>query len=270
VTTEYIFILLGTGVGTGFASGLLGLGGGFIMIPVTYWVTAAMGIPQATAIRIAFGTSLLVILPTATSGAWRHNKKKAVRWKAALILGLCGSVGAIGGATLAAHIPGRALEIGFGGLLLALAVWLGLGMTPKLAREGLEPRDNPWPLAACGFSIGVATGLTGMGLGALIIAALVLVLRFPMHTAIGTSLASMIFTSLGGIIGYIVNGIGVLGLPAYSIGYINLPICLCLAATSVPMAQLGARTAHVLPAKQLSYLIICIMVYIGLKMLGVF
>lgn len=262
--------MLATGVGAGFTSGLLGVGGGVITIPITYWVVVAMGIPPAIAIRIAFGTSLLVILPTVISGAWRHNKKEAVRWKAALVLGLCGLVGALGGAALAAQLPGRALEIGFGGLVLALALWMGLGMTPKLAREGLEPKDNLWPLIPCGFSIGMATGLTGIGLGALIIAALVLVLHFHMHLAIGTSLASMIFTSLGGIIGYIVNGLGVPGLPPYSIGYVNLPICFFLAATSVPMAQLGARTAYAVPAKQLCYLLVAIMVYIGLKMIGVF
>jgi hypothetical protein len=85
--------------------------------------------------------------------------------------------------------------------------------------------------------------------------------------AIGTSLASIIFTSLGGIIGYIVNGLGVPGLLSYSIGYINLPIWLCLVATSIPMAQLGTRAAHFLPAKNLRYIFIAFLVYVGLKML---
>jgi uncharacterized membrane protein YfcA len=61
LTTAYIFILLATGAVAGFASALLGIGGGLIMIPVTYWVVAGMGISQDIAIRIAFGTSLLVV-----------------------------------------------------------------------------------------------------------------------------------------------------------------------------------------------------------------
>jgi len=60
------------------------------------------------------------------------------------------------------------------------------------------------------------------------------------------------------------------GLPPYSIGYINLPMWLCLAGMSVPLAQLGAKTAHALPAKQLRYIFIAVMVYIGLRMMGVF
>ena len=53
-----------------------------------------------TGIRVAFGTNLLVVPTTAMSGAWGHHRKGAVWWKAALILGGCGLVGAYGGATI--------------------------------------------------------------------------------------------------------------------------------------------------------------------------
>jgi uncharacterized membrane protein YfcA len=230
-----------------------------------------MGISQDIAIKIAFGTSLLVILPTAISGAWRHNKKKAVRWKTALVLGSCALVGAVVGATLATHLPGEILEKGFGGLVLAIALWMGLELMPKLRREDKEPRENFRLVAVCGFPIGMVTGLTGLGGGVLIVPVLVLALNFPMHIAIGTSVASIILASLGGIVGYVVNGLGVSGLtlPHY-IGYIDLRIWLCLAATSIPLAQLGARAAHALPAKQLRYIFIAFMVYAGLEMIGVF
>jgi len=240
------------------------------MVPVSYWLILAMGVSPVIAIRIAFGTSLLVILPTVISGTWRHNKKKAIHWKTALILGPCALVGAVVGATLAAHIPGKILEIGFGGLVLAVALWMGLGLMAKLRRGDEEPRENFGLVAACGFPIGVVTGLTGLGGGTLIVPMLVLALNFPMHIAIGTSVASIIFASLGGIVGYIVNGLEVPGLLPYSVGYVNLPIWSCLAATSIPMAQLGARAAHALSAKQLRYIFIAFMVYVGLKMIGVF
>ena len=269
MTATYISILLATGAGAGFASGLLGVGGGFIMVPVMYSVIGAMGFPDI-AMKVALGTSLLVILPTAMSGAWRHNKKKAVRWKTALVLGLCGLGGGLAGSTLATHLPERALKTGFGGLVLAMAIWMGLGMMPKLAKQRTEPKDNPRLLPALGFPIGMVSGLTGLGGGALIVPALVLALNFPMHMAIGTSVTAIILTSIGGIIGYIIHGIGVSGLLPYSIGYINLPIWLCLAGMSVPLAQLGAKTAHALPAKQLRYIFIALMVYIGLRMIGVF
>lgn len=270
LTATHILILLAAGAGTGFASGLLGIGGGAVMVPVSYWIILAMNISPDIAIRIAFGTSLLVILPTVISGSWRHNKKKAIRWKTALILGSCALVGGLVGATLAAHLPERILKLGFGGLILAVALWMSLGIMPKLKREDVEPRENLVLVAACGFPIGIVSGLTGIGGGVLIVAVLVLALNFPMHIAIGTSVASIILASLGGIIGYIVNGLGVPDLLPYSIGYINLPIWLCLAATSIPVAQLGARAAHALPAKPLTYIFIAFMVYAGLEMIGAF
>jgi uncharacterized membrane protein YfcA len=240
------------------------------MVPVSFWIIPAMGVSPDIAIRIAFGTSLLVILPTAISGTWRHNKEKAVHWKTALVLGPCALVGGLVGATLAARLPAEILEIGFGGLVLAIALWMGLGLMLKLSKEVEKPRENFWLMGACGFPIGMVSGLTGLGGGVLIVPMLVLALNFPMHIAIGTSVASIIFASIGGIVGYIVNGLEVSGLLPYSIGYINLPIWLCLAATSIPLAQLGARAAHALPAKQLRYVFIAFMVYVGLMMIGVF
>jgi uncharacterized membrane protein YfcA len=270
LTATQILILLAAGAGTGFASGLLGIGGGAVMVPVSYWLIVAMNIAPDIAIRIAFGTSLLVILPTVISGSWRHNKEKAVRWKTALVLGSCALVGGLVGASLAAHLSEQILKVGFGGLILAIALWMGLAILPRLRREDAEARENLVLVAACGFPIGVVSGLTGIGGGVLIVAVLVLALNFPVHTAVGTSVASIILGSLGGIVGYIVNGFGVPGLLPYSIGYVNLPIWLCLAATSIPMAQLGARAAHALPAKPLMYIFIAFMVYAGLEMIGVF
>jgi uncharacterized membrane protein YfcA len=270
LTTSHILILLATGAGVGFASGLLGIGGGSIMIPISYWLVLAMDISPDIAIRVAFGTSLLVILPTAISGSWRHNKEVAVRWKTAMVLGSCALAGAVLGATLAAHLPGEILEKGFGGLVLAIALWMGLGIMPRSRARDADPRENLGIAAACGFPIGIITGLTGLGGGVLIVPVLVLALNFPMHLAVGTSVASIILASLGGIAGYIINGLGVPGLLPYSIGYINLPIWLCLVATSIPMAQLGARAAHALPAKPLRYVFVAFIVYAGLQMIGVF
>lgn len=269
MTITHILILLATGVGVGFATGLLGVGGAFITVPVTYWVIADMGISPDIAIKTAFGTNLLVILATVISGALAHNKRGAVRWRVALALGLCGSIGALVGATLAVHLPGEALRVGFGALVLAVALWMGLDTTLNLTKERGEQKESLFPLALCGFPIGMITGLTGIGGGILAVPLLALAFGFPMHLAVGTSTAMIIFTSLGGVIGYAVNSPGVLELLPYSIGYVSLPIWLCLAATSVPMAQLGAKASHALPAKRLRYVFIAIMVYVGMKMLGV-
>ena len=118
MTTTHIIILLVTGAGAGFAGSLLGLGGAFIMGPVQYIVYTNMGIATDMAIKLAFGTNLLVILPTAISGTWRHHRQRAVFWKAAIIMGSCSLIGAFGGSTLATYLPGAALKVTFGAITL--------------------------------------------------------------------------------------------------------------------------------------------------------
>jgi uncharacterized membrane protein YfcA len=269
VTIAHIIILLATGVGAGFGSGLLGLGGAFIMTPVQYMIFTSMGISTDIAIKLAFGTSLLVVLPTAVSGAWRHSTKGAVWWKLAVVMGGCGVVGAFGGATLATHLPGAGLKIAFGAIILLSGIRMLTARPPQIEAE---PKDNPWLWIAWAIPIGFISGIFGIGGGVVMVPIMVLALRFRMHNAIATSLAVMLFTSTGGVIGYIINGLGVPELQdlAYTIGYVNLPSWFLLAVTSVGMAQVGAITAHKLPAKQIRYIFIVIMFYLGLKMLGVF
>ena len=143
-------------------------------------------------------------------------------------------------------------------------------LTAKSPTIEEEPKDNPWLWIAWAIPIGVVAGIIGIGGGILVVPVMMLALKFKMHNAVATSLAMMIFTSIGGAIGYIVNGLGVANLPAYSIGYVNLPAWLLLAVTGAGMAQVGAMTAHRLPAKQLRYIFIAVIFYMGLKMLGVF
>ena len=264
---SYIGILLATGVGVGFAGGLLGVGGSFIMTPVQYWLFTTMGIPTDIAIRMAFGTTLFVILPTAISGAWGHHRKGVIQWKAALVLGGCGLAGAIAGATVAAHISGSILKVAFGVVILVGGIRMLIGMQPKVVEEA---KENVWLWLAVGFPAGFIVGLVGIGGGVVMVPLMVLALKFKMHQAVGTSVAIMILTSLGGVIGYIINGWGIAGIPSPSLGYVYIWPWLCLVVTSVAMAQVGARTAHLLPARQLKWIFIAVMFYIGLRMIGVF
>jgi len=267
VTQISIIILLATGTGAGFASGLLGVGGAFIMTPVQFEVFTAMGISPDVAIKLSFGTSLMVILPTAASGVWRHHKKGLVWWRAALVMGGCGMAAAYGGATLASYLTGGALTTVFGIVVLAAGAVM---LVRRPAESDKEARTNPWLWVAGATPIGLVTGLTGLGGGVLAIPMMVLLLRFRMHNAVATSLAFIMITSIGGIIGYIVNGLGAIGLPAHSLGYIHLETWALLAGTSIGMAQLGARVAHRLPSQRLRYVFVGVTFYIGLRMLGVF
>ena len=267
MTIIHIGILLGTGVFIGFASGLLGVGGGFIMAPVQYFVFVDMGIPADNAIKLAFGTNLLVILFNSLSGAWRHSKLGAVNWRAAVVMGISGMAFAYASATLATRLPGEVLRIAFGVIVLLSAIRM---LTAKTGETVREPVANPWAWFAWAIPLGLISGMLGVGGGVVAVPIMVLALRFKIHNAVGTSLAMIIFNSVGGVIGYIVNGMDVQGLPAYSIGYVNLPSAFILIVSSFVMVQVGAVVAHRLPARRLRFIFVLLMFYIGLKMLGVF
>ena len=262
-----IVALLITGIAVGFASGLLGVGGCFIMVPVQFWALKASGVDPTIAIRVAFGTNLLVVLPTAFSGAMAHHKKGAVLWKAGIAFGIAGALGAFFGAFIASHLPGKVLTMAFGIAVILGGVRMLTAKPPKIDEE---PSDSLAAFILWGIPLGIVSGIIGIGGGVLIIPVMVFFLKFKMHQAVGTSTALMIFTALGGAFSYWLNGIGVAGLPLYSTGYLNWYQWIILAGVSIPWAVVGANTAHRLPAKQLKYVFITVMFYMGLKMCGVF
>lgn len=103
-----------TGLATGCLSALLGIGGGVILVPIMVYL---LKVP----IQQAVGTSLLVIIPTAVVGAWKHYSLNHVNVKLALLLALGAVVGAYIGALTTSMIPAGVLQKLFGILLLITA-----------------------------------------------------------------------------------------------------------------------------------------------------
>jgi len=260
----YILVLLITGAGIGFLSGLLGVGGGFIMVPIQFWLLTSMGIDPTIAIRVSLATSLAVILPTALSGAYGHYRKKAVLLRPAAYLGVTGLIGAIIGAYIASNIPGNILEFAFGAAALIVALRMIISRKKEIDEE---PKDSAAFYTSCGLFAGLMSGLLGVGGGFIIVPFMSIVMKYDIHKAIGTSTAIIVFIAVGGIISYIFNGLGVNGLPPYSVGYVNMLQFVLLVAASVPMAQLGVKAAHSLPSKQLNYVFAAMLILIGLKMM---
>ena len=266
---DHILILLAAGVGVGFAQGMLGVGGCFIMVPVTTVVFQDMGVPLDTAVKLAFGTNLLVVFPAAISSSLGHHRKGAVWWKAGITMGIFVVMGALLGSTITSQfISGHIIKIAFGAVILAAAVRM---LTARPPQVGEEPKDD-WRLwGMWGFLTGIISGLIAIGGGVFLVPILTTTLKLKMHWAVGTSASVMIFTGAAGALGYLINGLSVHSsdLPPASVGYINFIAWGCLVATSVAMAQVGARTAHLLPARYLRWLFVATMVYMGLKMIGV-
>jgi uncharacterized protein len=253
-----------TGIGAGTASGLFGIGGGVLMSPVQFWLYAAGGMDSTLATRLAFGTSLAVMLPTMVSGALGHHTRGAVNWKAAVPMGIAAVFGGLFGGTLAAHLPGIVLRIFFAFLVIAIA----LRMVWHLREcRTCEPKGSPGIHILLGICIGTVSGLAGVGGGALLVPALVILLGYPIHRAVGTSSACLIFSSAGAVTAYIINGWGVAGLPQYSFGYVDLVTFAILAVTTIPLARFGVRCAHNCSGRNLQIFFAGLLVVIGVAML---
>jgi uncharacterized membrane protein YfcA len=253
-----------TGIVAGTVSGLFGVGGGSLMTPVQFWLSTIGGMDSTLAIRLAFGTSLAVIIPTMISGSLAHHRRGAVDWKAAVPMGLAAIAGGLAGGMAASFLPGSMLRMFFAVFILIMAarmVWQ-IRECPVCV-----PHGSAVQFIIIGFFIGILSGLTGLGGGALLVPVLVILLGYPIHRAIGTSSACLIFSSCGAVVAYIITGYGVAGLPPYSIGYVDLVTFAILAVTTIPLARVGVRFAHACSSRSLQIAFAGLLVVIGATML---
>ena len=110
-------VLITIGILGGFVSGLLGVGGGTIFVPLMILV---MGMNA----HLAIGTSLVIIIPTALVGAWLHYRADMVDLKTALILTICAIIGVVIGAKLSIKLDAQLLRRIFAVMLILVALKL--------------------------------------------------------------------------------------------------------------------------------------------------
>lgn len=263
---EYYIGLILIGIVAGFASGLLGVGGGFLIVPFQYFLLKYIGVAPDLAMLISLGTSLAIIIPTASSGAYKHSQKLDNIIEPGIKLGIFGIIGSFIGGFVASGLSSRILEIIFGLLLLFI------GIRNILSRDRKEKEAkfdfNLITIAVTGLFVGFTSGLLGIGGGIFLIVILTALLGFPMIRAIGTSSVFISLTAVGGTVSYIMSGWGVNTFP-YCLGYVSIVNFILIACFSVPLAQVGAKYAHKLPEKRLKQLFGVVVLYIALKMLGV-
>ena len=263
---EYFIGLILIGICAGFASGLLGVGGGFLIVPLQYFLLKYIGVEPDLAMLISLGTSLAIIIPTSLSGAYRHTRTMKDIIKPGIQLGVFGIIGGAIGGYVASGLPSRVLEIIFGCLLLFITVNNIININKE--RENAKIPFNLLTTAIIGLLVGFSSGLLGVGGGIFLIAILTVLLGFSMIEAIGTSSIFISLTAIGGFLSYIVSGWGVSTFP-YSIGYVSIINFLLIACFSVPLASIGAKYAHRVPQKKLKIIFSILVLYMALKMLGI-
>jgi len=206
---EHAWALVILGVLAGMLSGMFGIGGGVIIVP-------ALSVLLGYALETAIGTSLGVLIwPVSFFAVLAYYRAGLLNiGVAALIaIGLVG--GGVVGAQIALNLPGETLQRIYGIFLIYVGwrfieprkLWAtrrasGPPAAPNPAAN--NPPDTPWyVLLAVGLGAGVTSGLFGIGGGLVIVPALTYLFEaqgFPreagIRLALGTSLATILFTSL--------------------------------------------------------------------------
>ena len=248
--------LIAIGVVTGLAGGLLGVGGGFVMVPAMVYLLKT---PQ----REANGTSLAVIVPVALVGATILRGGHQVDVEVAIAL----AIGAVGGAVAGARLSRRVSEAGLRRIFGVLAVVVGLLMigeaglhalgAPVHFGSSLRP-GGPWLWALAflvGAVAGVLSGLLGIGGGAIMIPAMTLLMGLSQHVAQGTSLLVIIPTAVSGSITHL------------RMGNIRLATAGWLSLGGVVGAVAGASLALASPDQVLRLLFGGYLILTGLQMM---
>ena len=201
MTPAFAVTLMALGFMGAFVSGLLGVGGAIVMIPLLYYVPPFLGV-GALDMREVSGASMVQVLVAAGVGAWSHGRHAAVDRGLAWVGGVAKTLGTFAGALASAQVSSHALLAVFA-IMTTVALPL-LFFPPALRDHRADARRDVGRAIAAAISmglIGVAAGLVGSGGSFLVVPVMVAFLRLPMRTAIGTSLAVTGMSALAGVLG---------------------------------------------------------------------
>jgi uncharacterized protein len=273
VTLASLALLLVLGAFVGVASGLLGIGGGLLMVPVLYFmmegaVWSGLAVPLEHHAAMAHATSLAVIVPTAAAGLRAFWRMGVVPWSVAVPLGLAAAVAASFGAVVAVSLPTVLLKLLFGIFLLATSARL-LGRRRRqheteIGRTGLGPVRG----LVGGGAVGFLSALLGIGGGIVAVPVLIRWAGLELGKVVPASIAIILFAAPAGVLAYAVAGSATAGLPPGSLGYVHVPSVLAMAPGAILCAPFGARINQRISGEGLRLLFGWVLLLMGVYLAG--
>lgn len=249
--------LLVLGLLAGVLSGMFGIGGGVVIVPVlvTFF---GFGLLAAT------GTSLgALLMPVAILACIAYYRAGKLKLSVAVFVAAGLVVGGWIGAQIAFSLPVTTLRVLYGIFLLFASwrfaeprKWIAELRGEKLPEALPEPTRNrsPYVLLALGFGAGIISGMFGVGGGIVIVPALIGLLRFDQKEAVATSLGALLLP---------------VGLPAvityYNNGAFDIATALVVAIGLLFGAFAGARITLALPSKTVKRLYGLFLLFVGLR-----
>lgn len=239
--------LLLIGAFTGLMSGLFGVGGGFIIVPLLL----LLGMKQ----KLAAGTSVIAILPTAIVGAIGYLTLGQVDWAAAILLAVGMIVGTQIGGRLLQILPESVLFWMFLVALLLIIPSLFLIVPSRDAHIDITGIVGIL-LVITGVIVGILSALLGVGGGIVMVPVLVLLFGANDLVAKGTSLLMMI---PGSISATIVN---------YQNKNVDLRAAAILGITASVVSPLGIWIAEFITPKQSNYAFSLLLIFTAIQLVA--
>lgn len=235
MTPAFGLTLFALGFIGAFVSGLVGVGGAVVMIPLLLYVPPLLSV-GALDIKLVAGVTMAQVLAAAVVGTWTHGRYAAVHRPLALTGGTAMALGSLAGALGSWYVSGRVLLAVFGGMtLVALPL-----MFVRPAEMGAAGSAEAVPFNRLGAiaypgAIGVVSGLVGAGGAFLLVPVLIGLMGIPVRVSIGTSVAMVGMSAALGFLGKVVTG--------------QVPLWPAVAVVlgSLTGASVGGRVSHRVP-----------------------
>jgi uncharacterized membrane protein YfcA len=240
---------------TGFLAGLLGVGGGFIMIPLL----TAMGVPIHTAV----GTCLAFVACSGLAGILQHVRQRSIDPIVALTMTLPATLTAILSAHSSSLVSRQVLQVLFSLLLVGIVVMYRLAPASRPLLPAISPTASRWYVLhrqrvigdmpyyydfnilkaiLSGLATGLLSGFFGIGGGVFLVPLTAVVLRVPLRVTAGTSLAVFILPAIFGAFTH------------WRQGNVDMGLWLPLVVAGIVGSQVGARCVVHMPPEMLKRL----------------
>lgn len=272
------FALFGIGGIVGVLSGMFGVGGGFLITPLLFFI----GIPPA----VAVSTGANQVMASSISGVLAHVRRKTVDFRMGLVL----MAGGLAGAAWGVWLFNLLRAMGQVDLLVQLSYVVFLGIIGALmfvesltalrrARRSSGPVRKrkahswvmTWPLRMrfrtsglyisvfpplmVGFFVGVLSAIMGVGGGFIMVPAMIYLLHMPTKVVVGTSLFQIIFITAFTTLAH-----------AATNHTVDIVLAVLLLIGGVVGAQIGTQLGTRLKAEQLRILLALLVLAVCLKL----
>ena len=258
-----IIIFVVVGLVSGFFSGLFGIGGGTIRMPIFIYLFPWLGIANPVMMHVATATSMALIIPSAITSTRKRYKLGDLdlgffkTWAVGLIIGV--AIGLI----LLPYGSTRILQAGFSIYIILVGLYIALNHGRFFF--GQEPPKGA-KLVGISSVVGFIAAMTGTAGGTLTTPTLA-AFNMKLERAIAISAATGLITGTVATIGYIISGWNAKDLPPFSLGYVDMVIFLVMVPTVMFAAPLGVSVSHKMNERTLQLTYALLLIVIGADLL---